>query len=432
MFSGRPETFGADNRIADPGFGYDARGNLVLLPTGERYVYDGENRQVVYCASFVSEADCNNPAVTIGKTFYYYDGEGRRVGKVSGAVTEAYVYDARGRLAAEYGGLAVETATHYLTADHLGSTRVITDPSKAVILCKDYLPFGDEVLANTQNGRSSISCYSAETGLRQKFTGKERDPESRLDFFEARYYSWAQGRFTSADEPLVDQEPEDPQSWNLYHYVRNNPLRFSDPTGRACVVRNNGSQYDDERPGQTCAEVEEADKNLQPSITVGINSDEARLMMLQTVGERLSSPHQWAVIASEAGQTALAIESGRALLSGLSALRNVPAVRWNNFKGVFLGENAVYVLLRAKGYRIVGRNVTARTSLGGRRIDFLVKSPSGELVAIEVKTGSGFREAAQLAKDREMEMIGARLVGKKAGDYAGEFRKIRTEVWNPF
>ena len=136
---------------------------------------------MVYCASFVSEPDCNNPAVTIGKTFYYYDGEGRRVGKVSGAVTEAYVYDAHGRLAAEYGGPAVETATHYLTADHLGSTRVITDASKAVLQCKDYLPFGDELLASAQNERNGIACYSGETGLRQKFTSKERDPESRLD-----------------------------------------------------------------------------------------------------------------------------------------------------------------------------------------------------------------------------------------------------------
>jgi len=105
---GRPDTFGADNRIADAGFAYDTRGNLALLPTGERYVYDGENRQVLYCAGFVSVADCGNWAVTIGKTFYYYDGEGRRVGKVGGgAVLEIYAYDARGQLAAEYGGPAV-------------------------------------------------------------------------------------------------------------------------------------------------------------------------------------------------------------------------------------------------------------------------------------------------------------------------------------
>jgi len=121
---GRPDTFGTDNRIADAGYGYDSRGNLNLLPTGERYLYDGENRQVVYCAGFVSEADCGNPAVTLGKTFYYYyDGEGRRVGKVSGAVTQVFVYDAQGRLAAEYGGSSEVSGTHYVTVDHLGTTR---------------------------------------------------------------------------------------------------------------------------------------------------------------------------------------------------------------------------------------------------------------------------------------------------------------------
>jgi RHS repeat-associated protein len=61
-------------------------------------------------------------------------------------------------------------------------------------------------------------------------TGKERDAETGLDYFEARYYSSAQGRFTSPDAP-VDQHPADPQSWNLYTYVRNNPLILTDPTG---------------------------------------------------------------------------------------------------------------------------------------------------------------------------------------------------------
>jgi len=179
----------------------------------------------------VSAADCSNPAVTLGKTFYYYDGEERRVGKVSGAVTQVFVYDARGQLAAEYGGSVEVSGTHYVTADHLGSTRVITDASKAVLMCKDYLPFGDEILASSQNARSGIACYSGETGLRQKFTGKERDSESRLDYFGARYFSWAAGRFNSPDEPLADQIPEDPRSWNLYVYTRNNPLALVDTDG---------------------------------------------------------------------------------------------------------------------------------------------------------------------------------------------------------
>lgn len=57
--------------------------------------------------------------------------------------------------------------------------------------------------------------------------------ETGLDYFGARYYSGAQGRFTSPDEPFADQDPADPQSWNLYTYGLNNPLRYTDPDGRA-------------------------------------------------------------------------------------------------------------------------------------------------------------------------------------------------------
>jgi len=74
------------------------------------------------------------------------------------------------------------------------------------------------------------------TYLCAKFTGKERDNESGLDFFEARYYSGAQGRFTSADEPLAYQYESDPQTWNLYTYGRNNPLKFVDPDGHEPCV----------------------------------------------------------------------------------------------------------------------------------------------------------------------------------------------------
>jgi RHS repeat-associated protein len=66
-----------------------------------------------------------------------------------------------------------------------------------------------------------------------QLTGKERDAETGLDYFGARYFSGAQGRFTSPDRPFADQDPYDPQSWNLYSYVRNNPLKFIDETGEA-------------------------------------------------------------------------------------------------------------------------------------------------------------------------------------------------------
>ncbi len=62
------------------------------------------------------------------------------------------------------------------------------------------------------------------------FTGKERDAESGLDYFGARYYGSALGRFSSPDNGS-DQHPSDPQSWNLYSYVRNNPLGLVDADG---------------------------------------------------------------------------------------------------------------------------------------------------------------------------------------------------------
>ncbi len=66
-------------------------------------------------------------------------------------------------------------------------------------------------------------------------TGKERDQESGLDYFGARYYSAAQGRFTSPDPLMASARISDPQTWNRYSYALNNPLRLVDPDGmNAC------------------------------------------------------------------------------------------------------------------------------------------------------------------------------------------------------
>jgi RHS repeat-associated protein len=73
-------------------------------------------------------------------------------------------------------------------------------------------------------------------GVTQKFTGKERDGESGLDHFDARYFSAAQGRWTIPDwsarqEAVPYADIRVPQSLNLYAYVRNNPLAKADPDG---------------------------------------------------------------------------------------------------------------------------------------------------------------------------------------------------------
>lgn len=65
------------------------------------------------------------------------------------------------------------------------------------------------------------------------YTGKERDAETGLDYFGARYLSAAQGRFTSPDPLLVNSlRLISPQRWNIYAYAVNNPLVFVDPRGR--------------------------------------------------------------------------------------------------------------------------------------------------------------------------------------------------------
>jgi RHS repeat-associated protein len=119
----------------------------------------------------------------------------------------------------------------FATSDHLGSPRAWTDGSGNLTAGgrHDYLPFGEELSAGV-GIRSAALGYGADSA-RQKFTGKERDGETGLDFFLARYYSSVQGRFTSVDPLMASASVNEPQSWNRYVYVKNNPCKFIDPTG---------------------------------------------------------------------------------------------------------------------------------------------------------------------------------------------------------
>jgi RHS repeat-associated protein len=119
----------------------------------------------------------------------------------------------------------------WLTPDQLGTPRIIAERTGALTGIKrhDYLPFGEE-LGDSQSGRTTLQGYTGDS-TRQKFTAKERDIETGLDFLEARYYASTQGRFTSVDPLAASAHAGDPQSWNRYCYSYNNPLRFSDPSG---------------------------------------------------------------------------------------------------------------------------------------------------------------------------------------------------------
>jgi RHS repeat-associated protein len=136
----------------------------------------------------------------------------------------------------------------------LGSVRVVTDAAGTVTARRDYVAFGGDLTFGAGDPRSGVEGDGDGSGVRQKFTGKERDGETGWDYFLARYYSPAQGRFTSPDEfpggivdpftgqhvgqpgPLPYADITDPQTLNKYAYVRNNPLRYTDPDGHCTDV----------------------------------------------------------------------------------------------------------------------------------------------------------------------------------------------------
>ena len=123
-----------------------------------------------------------------------------------------------------YCGVPTQTSgeTRYYHADAIGSTRLLTDAAGTIVTRHDFLAFGEEPSA------------AAVSNVR-RFAGKERDVETGFDYFGARYYASGSGRFTTVD-PMVPFQASlrDPQLWNRYAYVRNNPLRYTDPDGR-CI-----------------------------------------------------------------------------------------------------------------------------------------------------------------------------------------------------
>ena len=195
-------------------------------------------------------------------TAYVYDGEGQRVRKLLGENTR-FVYGMGGQLIMEfagssgsltkeyvYGGGSLATiapngknslGVQYLTSDLLGTPRVITKADGSVAARHDCKPFGEEIFAGT-GGRTTGMGFSASDGIRKKFTGYERDTETGLDFAQARYYSNTQARFTSPDPLAASASAVNPQSWNRYAYVGNNPLIMTDPTGMI-ASHESGNQY---------------------------------------------------------------------------------------------------------------------------------------------------------------------------------------------
>jgi RHS repeat-associated protein len=122
-------------------------------------------------------------------------------------------------------GWATFSTTTYYHGDHLGSSRFLSSYNGTPMWEATYLPYGQEWNAPTSPSPLSPNHY--------KFTGQERDGESGLDYFGARYYASALGRFTSPDPENFGARLVQPQGWNAYTYALNNPLKMVDRDGRA-------------------------------------------------------------------------------------------------------------------------------------------------------------------------------------------------------
>ncbi len=216
------------NRLTGAEIVYDNAGNLTAHPhitTGSgSMAYDANNKMKSFTATGV--------AVTTT-----YDAAARRVRKVYNSETTVWVYDAFGKLAAEYTTEShTDVATYFRTTDHLGSTRLTTDAVGDVVARRDFFPFGERIDSNL-SGRSSVLdgtlvSFNSSPGMRQEFTGQLRDGETGLDYFWERCFCAPLARFFSVDPENAGTRSDRPQSWNAFGYAHNNPMLYVDPDGR--------------------------------------------------------------------------------------------------------------------------------------------------------------------------------------------------------
>jgi RHS repeat-associated protein len=201
------------------------------------YIYDAEGRRVAKgsVTSFVCDPTTSGFSAAVNETDYVLDQAGYQVTEMGSDINGSMAWAhtnvwAGGQLLATYSAITdtnnqPDAALHFYLNDWLGTRRVQTDYAGIQEQDCSSLPFGD-----------SLSCTQSIQGPTEHHsTGKKRHQESNNDYFGARYYASTAGRFLSPDPSgLVYADPTNPQSLNLYSYVRNNPSLYIDPDGDFC------------------------------------------------------------------------------------------------------------------------------------------------------------------------------------------------------
>jgi RHS repeat-associated protein len=191
---------------------YDAEGRISSINGGVGYVYDAEGNRV---------AKTNSSGVVT--SVYILTAGNQQVTELdSGTWAHSNIYAPGGRLLATYDAPGqASPGYHYNLTDWLGTKRMQTTSGGAQQEICVSNPFGD-----------GLSCTGGTDATEQHFTGKERDAESGNDYFGARYYASTVGRWLSPDKGMtLKRILPNPQRWNRYAYVINNPLVRFDPDG---------------------------------------------------------------------------------------------------------------------------------------------------------------------------------------------------------
>jgi RHS repeat-associated protein len=210
---------------------YDAENRLIAAVngTGYSYTYNGDGQRIEKCTMGATSGSCSSTATG---TFYWHtlDGGGTLAESDLGGNWKAAYGIIRGSIVSRVDLPA--NAAHYYFHDELGSTNVIADATSKIVSESDYYPYGGEIPVVTGDPNT------------YKFTGKERDTETGLDMFGARYYGSSLGRFMTPDwaaKPISVPYANfgNPQSLNLYSYVENNPETLVDTDGHEISYADN-------------------------------------------------------------------------------------------------------------------------------------------------------------------------------------------------